>query len=140
MDYTGGRTTDTIVQWVQKKTGPPSTVLTCDELKTKVEAKDVKAFLVYFGPEDNKLYTDAHLGFANTYDKLSFYHVTDSACSATWSLKAPSIGLFKTFDDPVTQYSGAATKEELETWTKANVVPTVFEFSEDDIENVFGNH
>lgn len=34
-EYTGGRTKDTIVQWCTKKSGPPSTELTCAEFKNK---------------------------------------------------------------------------------------------------------
>merc|ERR1719243_258713 len=32
-EYNGGRTKDTIVSWVLKKSGPPSTKVTCDALK-----------------------------------------------------------------------------------------------------------
>ena len=36
-DYTGGRTSDTIVSWILKKSGPPSTQVTCATLKEKLE-------------------------------------------------------------------------------------------------------
>jgi hypothetical protein len=35
------------VNWILKKVGPPSTEVTCDELKTKVEA--AKLVAVFFG-------------------------------------------------------------------------------------------
>jgi len=54
-EYTGGRSKDTIVQWVLKKSGPPSTLVTCDALKEKTDDKDIKFLIAYFGPEDNTL-------------------------------------------------------------------------------------
>jgi len=67
-DYTGGRTTDTIVSWILKKSGPPSTQVTCAALKEKVEAN--KFVIAYFGAESESLYTDAHVAYANTEDKI----------------------------------------------------------------------
>ena len=47
MDYGGGRTTDTIVEWVNKKTGPASLAVDCDTMQSKTAAAG-KA-LAYFG-------------------------------------------------------------------------------------------
>jgi hypothetical protein len=35
-EYTGGRTESEIINWILKRVGPPSTEVTCDELKKKV--------------------------------------------------------------------------------------------------------
>lgn len=45
-DYAGGRTSDTIVSWVTKKTGPASLETSCDSLDSKLTGK---LNLVYFG-------------------------------------------------------------------------------------------
>jgi hypothetical protein len=45
-DYAGGRTSDTIVSWVTKKTGPASVETSCDSLDSKLTGK---LNLVYFG-------------------------------------------------------------------------------------------
>lgn len=47
MEYTGGRTENDIVNWILKKVGPPSTEVTCDQLKEKVQS--AKLALAYFG-------------------------------------------------------------------------------------------
>lgn len=62
--YGGGRTKDEIIQWVTKKSGPPSTLVTCDELKN--EATNLKYILVYFGPEDHALFKDVFEQFADS--------------------------------------------------------------------------
>lgn len=47
-DYTGGRTADTIVSWVEKRTGPPfHSFEECSELK--MASKKKKLNLIYFG-------------------------------------------------------------------------------------------
>ena len=60
-EYTGGRTKDTIVQWILKKSGPPSTQVTCDALKDKVADESNKFIIAYFGAEDHPMYTEAHV-------------------------------------------------------------------------------
>lgn len=49
MEYTGGRTKDTIVEWVLKKSGPPSTELTCAVIKEKAADSGVKFMVGFFG-------------------------------------------------------------------------------------------
>lgn len=136
-EYTGGRTKDTIVQWVTKKSGPPSSKVDCDTLKTK--AKDAKFILAYFGAEDTPLFTDVHVAFANTEDKVQFFHVDDATCAKEYQVTAPGIAFLRNFEDPIVPYTGAADKEALAAWVKPLMVPTVFEFSEDEIEAIFGN-
>ena len=135
-EYTGGRTKDTIVQWVTKKSGPPSSKVDCDTLKTK--AKDAKFILAYFGAEDTPLFTDVHVAFANTEDKVQFFHVADATCAKEYQVTAPGIAFLRNFEDPIVPYTGAADKEALAAWVKPLMVPTVFEFTEEEIEAVFG--
>ena len=74
MDYTGGRTKDTIVSWILKKSGPPSQAVTCAALADKVA--DSKFVLAFFGQESDALFKDAHVPFANAEDKIAFVHVS----------------------------------------------------------------
>jgi protein disulfide-isomerase A1 len=55
--YDGGRTKDTIVSWIKKNTGPPSTIVTCDQLKETTEKN--KFVMAYFGA----VTTDLHKEF-----------------------------------------------------------------------------
>ena len=135
-EYTGGRSKDTIVQWVMKKSGPPSAEVTCDALKAKVEEN--KFVVAYFGDVANALYTDAHVPFAQGEDGVAFVHSSDADCAKANGASAPGIAFFRKFEDSPLAYSGAADKDALINWVKPLRVPTVFEFGEDEIEAIFG--
>ena len=53
-DYTGGRTEDTILSWIKKKTGPPSEQLSGDAMKAKKGA--VKKAIAYVGPLEGEVF------------------------------------------------------------------------------------
>jgi len=138
-EYTGGRTKDTIVQWILKKSGPPSTQVTCDALKDKVADESNKFIIAYFGAEDHPLYSEAHVPYANAEDKIAFVHA-DIACQENHGLSGDSkIVLFRQFEDKMVTYTGNPDKDGLQNFIKPLMVPTVFEFTEDEIEAIFGN-
>jgi len=135
VEYTGGRTADTIVSWILKKTGPASAELTCAQVTEKSES--AKFAVVYFGALDNALYTDAHIGFAQSEEKIQFFHA-DASCAAEFGASADSIVFFRQFETKTNLYEGAADKDALAAWVKPLQVATVFAFTEDEIEAVFG--
>ena len=54
LDYTGGRTKDTIIEWINKKTGPISREVDCDAMQAATA--DAKLTISYFGASDGDLY------------------------------------------------------------------------------------
>jgi protein disulfide-isomerase A1 len=136
MDYNGGRTKDAIVNWVLKKSGPPSTEVTCDQLKTKLEEN--KFALVFFGDVADALFTGAHEPLANKNDKVAFFNVKDEACAKEHSVSAPGLAFFRKFEETTVPYTGKADPDSLHDFIKPLMVPTVFEFTEDEIEPIFG--
>jgi len=135
-DYTGGRTSDTIVSWILKKSGPPSAQVTCATLKEKVT--DNKFVIAYFGAESDDLFKNVHVSYANSEDKIQFVHTDDAACAAEHGATAQSIVFFRKFESNTNVYTGACDKDSLVAFVKPLMVPTVFEFTEDEIEAVFG--
>jgi len=136
VDYTGGRTKDAIIEWVVKKSGPPSLEATCEVLKTKVESS--KFILAYFGAIDETLYVDAHIPLATENDKITFVNVADEACAKEFGASYPGEVFFRKFEENTVVYSGEPTKDALNTFVKPLMVPTVFEFSEEQVEPIFG--
>lgn len=136
-DYQGGRTADAIVSWILKKTGPPSLEVTCDALKEKTAAD--KFTIAFFGANlDDALYTEAHVKLSDSEEKVGFVHNLDAACAAEFGATQPSLVFFRQFEEKSVVYTGKADKDDLLAFVKPLMVPTVFSFTEDEIEAVFG--
>ena len=79
LDYTGGRTEDTIVQWINKKTGPASEEVDCAAMESKTA--EGKLNLSYFGDLAGDLY-DAFMASAKNpaiSENFSFFHTSDAS-------------------------------------------------------------
>ena len=139
MDYTGGRTKDTIVEWINKKTGPVSAEVDC----ATMEAKTAEAQLAisYFGALEGDLW-DNYMNAARNpaiSEKFQFFHTTDADCAGKYGASAPGIGLSRRFDESPLAYGGAANEEEIVAFAKGASVPRLITFSEDYIEPIFGD-
>jgi len=140
LEYTGGRTEDTIVQWINKKTGPASEEVACDAMSTKTEEN--KLNLSYFGDLAGDLY-DAFMGAAKNpaiSENYSFFHTSDAACGEKFGLSGAGIALSRRFDESPLPYSGATNVDDIVKFAKDASVPTLISFSEDYIEPIFGDH
>jgi len=130
-DYTGGRTTDTIVTWVNKKAGPASAEVACDDLAARTTGK---LNMVYFGNFEGELFNE-FMAAAKTNDNYLFFHVS-GVCAALHGQQHPGVSIFRSFDESPIHFSGASSA--LGEWMDNSAVPTLIEFSEDFIEPIFG--
>lgn len=131
-DYTGGRTKDTIVNWVSKKSGPSSDPITCDEIVSKTAEKKLNA--VYFGDLVGDLHT-TFLEVASKYDDVSFYHAP-ADCASAHGAAAPGVSFFRTFEESPLKFDGKG--EELENFVSSSSLPTLIEFADEYVEPIFG--
>lgn len=139
MEYNGGRTKDTIVEWVNKKTGPASNEVDCATLEKSVD--EAKLALSYFGALEGDLYEAFMQGARNPAisEKYTFFHTTDVECGKNYGLSASGVALSRGFDDSPLAYSGASAEADLVNFAKDSSVPTLITFSEDYIEPIFGD-
>jgi protein disulfide-isomerase A1 len=142
MEYTGGRTENDIVNWILKKVGPPSSEVTCAQLKEKIESS--KLAVAYFGETSAREYAEVFLDVAQNpavSEKYQFFHVNDKDCAAEYGVSSeePGLALFRKFDEN-TLIAGFADWETnpIVDWLQASSVPTLITFSEDFIEPIFG--
>ena len=139
MDYNGGRTKDTIVDWINKKTGPVSAEVDCAGMESKTA--EAQLALSYFGAQEGDLW-DNYMNAARNpaiSEKFSFFHTTDGDCASKFGAAAPGIGLSRRFDESPLGYGGAATEEEIVAFAKKASVPRLITFSEDHISTIFGD-
>jgi len=138
-EYTGGRTKDTIIEWVNKKTGPVSKEVDCAGMTTAVSENALA--LSFFGALEGEMY-DAYIKAAKNptiSEKYSFLHTTDADCASGFGSPSTGLSLSRRFDESPLAYSGAASEEEIVAWAKTASVPTLITFSEDYIEPIFGD-
>lgn len=139
MDYTGGRTKDTIVEWINKKTGPVSAEVDCAGMEAKTAEVDLA--LSYFGALEGDLWDNFMNAARNPAisEKFNFFHTTDGDCASKYGASAPGIGLSRRFDESPLAFGGAANEEEIIAFAKGASVPRLITFSEDYIEPIFGD-
>lgn len=94
--------------------------------------------MLFFGQESDDLFKNAHVALADVEDKVQFFHTDDASCASHFGASAPSIVFTRQFETKHNVYSGAADKDELKKWFKPLTVPTLFKFTEEEIDPVFG--
>eukprot|EP01101_Sappina_pedata_P013224 TRINITY_DN94_c0_g1_i1.p2 TRINITY_DN94_c0_g1~~TRINITY_DN94_c0_g1_i1.p2 ORF type:complete len:502 (+),score=275.24 TRINITY_DN94_c0_g1_i1:39-1508(+) len=105
-EYTGGRTSDTIVSWIEKKNGPAATTVTsADQIAEIKEKNDVSVF-GYFTKDSENL--AAFLSAASDSETIVYTLVADRALLPEASADSDSdlIVLYKNFDEENNVYPG----------------------------------
>ncbi len=139
MDYNGGRSKDTIIEWVNKKTGPASLEVDCAKMESSTA--EAKLAISYFGESAGALW-DAYMDSARNpaiSEKFSFFHTSDASCAEKFGASAPGVALSRRFDESPLSFSGSSA-DEIVAWAKGASVPRLITFSEDYIEPIFGDH
>ena len=137
MEYTGGRTKDTIIEWINKKTGPVSAEVDCAGMESKTA--EAQLAISYFGALEGDLW-DNYMNAARNpaiSEKFQFFHTTDADCASKYGTSAPGLGLSRRFDESPLAYGGAANEEEIVAFAKGASVPRLITFGEAHIDAVF---
>jgi len=133
-EYNGGRTADTIVSWLEKKTGPPAkTLATVDEAKAFVADNDI-AVIGFFDSVDSDG-AKAFLAAAGNMDDYPFGIATEAAVLAEY--KAAGVVIFKNFDEGRNDLEGEVTEESVAAFVAGNSLPLVVDFSQDTAQKIF---
>ena len=129
------------MSWILKRVGPPSVEVTCDKLRQHVS--ETKLAVAYFGDSGEKEFKDVFLGATKNPtigDKYQFYHTSDKECATAFGARTlPAVAVFRTFEPSPVLYQGALwDSNELAIWMSEVSVPDLIDFSEDYIEQIFG--
>jgi len=136
-DYTGGRTADTIVSWLEKKSaGIPN--LDTKEAATNLVAAN-KVVAIGFFKDSSSAAAEAFKAATDTVDDMvicattssqevfSLYNIVDDA----------AVILLKKFDEGRNQLEGDITKESVSAFISSNSLPLVVDFHADTAKAIF---
>jgi protein disulfide-isomerase A1 len=138
-EYNGGRTKDTIIEWINKKTGPVSLEVDCAAMEEKTSESNLS--VSYFGAQEGDLWENYMKSARNPAisEKFQFFHTSDGDCAAKFETSAPGVSITRRFDESPLPYSGAAVEDDIVAFAKGASVPRLITFSEDYIESIFGD-
>jgi protein disulfide-isomerase A1 len=137
-DYNGGRTADTIVTWVEKKTGPPAVTLdTVEAAKKFVEDNEI-AVVGFFSDVEGDA-AKAFKDVAGSMDDYKFGITTTGSDVATeYTVSSDTVVLFKKFDEGRNDMTEELTDVEAVTkFVGSNALPLVVEFNHETAQKIF---
>jgi len=131
-EYKGGRTKAEIVEWISKKTGPPSKTI-ADAAGLKELQTDNKVLVVFHGA-DSEAGFEAFQAVADSTEGVVFA----SSTSAEVNAGAARVVLYKQFDEGQNDFNGTVDKESLTEFVETNRYELVMPFEgEEPINRIF---
>merc|ERR1711957_140200 len=130
IEYTGGRTADSIVTWVLKKVGPPAILLEDAAAAERFEAENKLAVIGLFqGGQSREAFETA----ARQMEDVMFAYSTSPEVFARYGISASSaVRMFYPHDDKAAEYLGdLASVTGIESFVKAHRMPFVSIFDAD---------
>jgi len=136
MEYNGGRTAETIITWVEKKTGPAAVTLAdVDAAKKFVEDNEIA--VVGFFAEAEGAAAKAFLEVAGGMDDLKFA-LGNADIAAEHKVEGDAVVLFKKFDEGRNDMTEDLTDVEAVTkFVASNSLPLVVDFNQETAQKIF---
>jgi len=137
VEYTGGRTADTIVAWVEKKSGPPAVSLANPEASKKF-VEDNKVAVIGFFKNKESEEAKAFLAAADSMEDAKFGITSEDEVFKAHEVEGDKIVLFKQFDEGRDEFDGKYEVAEISTFVSTNSLPILVEFSGETANKIFG--
>jgi len=134
-EYNGGRTAETIVSWLEKKTGPAARALATVEEAAAFIADNSIAVIGFFEDAESDD-AKAFLAAAAALDDYPFAITSEAAVIAEHK-KDSSVTIFKNFDEGRAELEGAVSEETVTAFVTGNSLPLVVDFSQDTAQKIF---
>merc|ERR1712088_643082 len=136
MEYNGGRTADTIISWVEKKTGPvAATLADVDAAKKFVEDNEL-AVIGFFAEAEGEA-AKAFLEVAGAMDDLKFA-IGNADIAAEHKVSGDAIVLFKKFDEGRNDLTeGLTDVEGVTKFIASSSLPLVVDFNHETAQKIF---
>lgn len=136
-DYGGGRTAGDIVNWLKKKTGPPTTPVASEEDFTKLKDGNEVAVVGYFADAESEE-AKTFVSVADSFDDVPFGLVSDAKVAEFAGLAEGKVAVFKQFDEGRADFSDELAAKALTAFVKGNQIPLLSEFTSETAPKIFG--
>lgn len=137
VEYNGGRSSEDILKWINKKTGPPAkTLSSADEAKNFKDS--AKVTIVGYWSDVESAPAKAYLEAAAQTDEHPFGITSDSSVASELGIEAEGVVLFKSFDEGKNVLDEEVTTDSVRKFVVANSLPIVVEFSHETAKKIFG--
>merc|ERR1712121_623291 len=135
-EYGGGRTADTIVSWLEKKTGPPALALaSVEEATAFVAGKDVAVIGVFADQTTDA--AKAYLAAASAIDDIPFAITSSAEVAAEHKIEGEAVLLLKTFDDGRAVLAEDITEAAVAAFVAGESLPLVVDFNQETAQKIF---
>ena len=130
--YNKGRTSEAIISWMKKKSGPPATNLaSIDDTKKFIEDKEIVIVGFFSDPKETE--ATEFLNTAEIMDDMgpfSFGITSEPDVSESYDVKGDGIVLFKPFDEGRNDFKGTPfTVENIKRFITSNSLPLLVDFN-----------
>jgi len=137
IEYTGGRQSGDIIQWVKKKIGPAATDLFDIKAFNSFKDKEEVAVIGFF-QDPISAPAKEFLKVAAEMDDLPFGLTSEGDIFAENKIEKDSVILFKKFDEGKNVFDGEMEESAIRTFINANRLPLVIEFTQESAQKIFG--
>jgi len=135
-EYGGGRTADTIVSWLEKKTGPPAVAVATVE-EAAAFAKDKEVSVIGFFADQTSEAAKAFLDAASNMDGFTFAISSSPDVAKEYKVEGDAVLLLKSFDDGRAVLSEGITEEAVSKFVSSESLPLVVEFNQETAQKIF---
>ncbi|TVU33714.1 hypothetical protein EJB05_25547 [Eragrostis curvula] len=141
-DYTGARTKDAIVAWIDKKLGPGVHNLSDLQHAERILAGDDKAVLAFLDTLSGS-YSDELAAASRLEDSVNFYQTSSPDVAKLFHIdpaaKRPSVVLLKKEEEKLTFYDGEFKASAIADFVSANKLPLVITLTQETAPSIFDN-
>ncbi|KAI6658911.1 Protein disulfide-isomerase isoform X1 [Oopsacas minuta] len=134
INYNGPRKAEGIIQWLEKKTGSPTTIIDSLEQLVAFSNTDKVAIVGFFASET---YTTIFMGVAGKMDKLPFGLCTNKDIFDSTLSGNDGIIIYKGFDEKKVVYNDELNATKIENFINIHQFELVSEFSQELSERFF---
>jgi protein disulfide-isomerase A1 len=135
-EYSGGRTADTIVSWLEKKTGPPAKALaSLEEAKAFLDGKSVG--IIGFFKDETTDAAKAFLAVAGAMDDVQFGITGDDTVATEYGLEGEAVLLLKDFDEGKAVLAEGITEDAVTKFVASESLPLVVDFNQETAQKIF---